>query len=57
MKNEDLLDLPVLELIDDCSLIIVWTTNKQAQIQFVEETLCPTWRIQILAHWFWLKVP
>ena len=50
------MNLPITELTDDSCLVIVWATNKQSQLQFIQETLFPAWGVKYLAHWVWLKV-
>ena len=56
MKNDDLYDLPIPQLAEDDCLIVVWATNKQAQHKFIQDCLFPAWKVELLAHWFWLKV-
>ena len=56
MKNEELYGIPMRHLIEDNCLVVVWATNKQAQLKFIQDRLFPAWKVEFLAHWFWLKV-
>ncbi len=53
----DLEQLPLSSLAADGALIVVWVTNKQKLLRYVQEKLFPAWGVQQAAQWLWLKVP
>jgi len=56
LSEWDLLQLPIRELSYDNALIVVWTTNKVKQQNFVAHHLFPAWNVKMVARWYWLKV-
>lgn len=55
MSVKDVLKIPVKYLLKDGSLLAVWSTNKPSQIQEFLQSL-PTWGVEHVATWYWLKV-
>ena len=39
----------------DC-LIVTWVTNGQKHLCFVKEELYPSWSVEVVAEWYWVKV-
>ncbi len=56
LSNDQLLDLPIPELLCEGAVVAVWVTNKRSIAQFVRERLFPHWAIQYTAEWHWIKV-
>ncbi|XP_060056764.1 N(6)-adenine-specific methyltransferase METTL4 isoform X2 [Erinaceus europaeus] len=48
--------LPVPKLAAPNCLVITWVTNKQKNLRFVKEELYPSWSVEILAEWHWVKI-
>lgn len=48
--------LPVPKLASNGALVIVWVTNKKNIINFVKEELFPSWNVELVADWHWVKV-
>ena len=56
VAGEDLLVLPVGRMLAPSGLVAVWVTNKRKFVNMVTETLFPSWGVQPVAEWLWLKV-
>ncbi|KAL6041027.1 hypothetical protein STEG23_019167 [Scotinomys teguina] len=39
----------------DC-LIVTWVTNRQKHLRFVKEELYPSWSVEVVAEWYWVKI-
>eukprot|EP00112_Aurelia_sp_Birch-Aquarium-sp1_P012801 Seg2698.1 transcript_id=Seg2698.1/GoldUCD/mRNA.D3Y31 product="Methyltransferase-like protein 4" protein_id=Seg2698.1/GoldUCD/D3Y31 len=48
--------LPVPKLASNGALVIVWVTNKKKIINFVKEELFPSWNVELVADWHWVKL-
>ncbi|XP_012581273.1 PREDICTED: methyltransferase-like protein 4 isoform X2 [Condylura cristata] len=48
--------LPVPTLAAPNCLIVTWVTNKQKILRFVKEELYPSWSVDIVAEWHWVKI-
>eukprot|EP00794_Sanderia_malayensis_P007727 gene7727-8566_t len=48
--------LPIEDLASEGGLVVVWVTNKRKIIDFVKEKLFPSWKIELIGEWYWLKV-
>ncbi|XP_032242063.1 N(6)-adenine-specific methyltransferase METTL4 [Nematostella vectensis] len=48
--------LPVPELIAPGGLLAVWVTNKAKYIRFTRSELLPSWGVDVIAEWHWIKV-
>lgn len=55
MSVKDVLKIPIKDLMEDGSLLAVWSTNKPSQIQEFLQGL-HTWGVEHVATWYWLKV-
>lgn len=56
MYNEDIASIPVKNLIAPNCLVIVWCTNSPSNIAAVKEKIFPSWGVDYVATWYWLKV-
>lgn len=56
LTNEDLLKLPIPALLKPSGIVAVWVTNKLQHINYVKESMFPTWNIKYLTVWHWIKV-
>lgn len=48
--------IPIPKLAAPNCLVITWVTNRQKHLRFVKEELYPSWSVEIVAEWHWLKV-
>ncbi|XP_037364669.1 N(6)-adenine-specific methyltransferase METTL4 isoform X4 [Talpa occidentalis] len=48
--------LPIPKLAAPNCLIVTWVTNKQKNLRFVKEELYPSWSVDIVAEWHWVKI-
>ena len=48
--------LPIQSIASFNSIIAVWVTNNQKVIDFVLHELFPTWSLQLIGKWHWIKV-
>lgn len=62
MDMYDLFKIPIPDLLgakneqDRGGIVAVWITNRTKVKKMVIEKLFPTWGLQWVAHWIWLKV-
>ena len=56
LDREEILQLPIRELLAEGGLVAVWVTNKQSLVEWVKGTLFPYWGLEFEAEWLWLKV-
>ena len=48
--------IPVPKLAAPSCLIVTWVTNRQKHLRFVKEELYPSWSVEVVAEWHWVKV-
>ncbi|XP_069885582.1 N(6)-adenine-specific methyltransferase METTL4 [Dipodomys merriami] len=48
--------IPIPELAAPNCLIVTWVTNRQKHLRFVKEELYPSWSVEMLAEWHWVKI-
>ncbi|XP_066102582.1 N(6)-adenine-specific methyltransferase METTL4 isoform X1 [Saccopteryx bilineata] len=48
--------IPIPKLAAPNCLVITWVTNRQKHLRFVKEELYPSWSVEIVAEWHWLKI-
>ncbi|XP_072337127.1 N(6)-adenine-specific methyltransferase METTL4 [Scyliorhinus torazame] len=48
--------IPVPALSAPGCLVVSWVTNRQRHLRFVKEELYPSWSIEVVAEWHWVKV-
>ena len=56
LSEHDLLQLPLPKLCNDGCLVVVWVTNKIRFVDFVRDILFPSWGVEVVAEWHWIKV-
>ncbi|ESN92997.1 hypothetical protein HELRODRAFT_69400, partial [Helobdella robusta] len=52
----NLVKIPMPEWCNENCLVAVWVTNKIKYQDYVREELFPSWNLQFVATWYWLKV-
>ena len=48
--------IPIPKLAAPNCLVITWVTNRQTHLRFVKGELYPSWSVETVAEWHWLKV-
>lgn len=48
--------MPVPKLAAADCLIVTWVTNRQKHLCFVKEELYPSWSVEVIAEWYWVKI-
>ncbi|XP_053520354.1 N(6)-adenine-specific methyltransferase METTL4 isoform X2 [Artibeus jamaicensis] len=48
--------IPIPKLAAPNCLVITWVTNRQTHLRFVKEELYPSWSVETVAEWHWLKI-
>ncbi|XP_070369456.1 N(6)-adenine-specific methyltransferase METTL4 isoform X6 [Equus asinus] len=48
--------IPIPKLAAPNCLVITWVTNRQKHLRFVKEELYPSWSVEIVAEWHWVKI-
>ncbi|XP_069324311.1 N(6)-adenine-specific methyltransferase METTL4 isoform X1 [Eulemur rufifrons] len=48
--------IPIPKLAAPNCLIVTWVTNRQKHLRFVKEELYPSWSVEIVAEWHWVKI-
>ncbi|KAJ0174214.1 hypothetical protein K1T71_010360 [Dendrolimus kikuchii] len=56
MYNEDIASIPVKDLLSPNCLIAVWCTNSPSNTAAVKDLIFPSWGVEYVATWYWLKV-
>jgi hypothetical protein len=56
MDNSFLASLPIAELCSAGTLVAIWLTNSPTHIDYLLNTLLPTWGLDYITTWFWIKV-
>ena len=56
LSERDLLQLPLPQLCNTGCLVVVWVTNKVRFADFVRDELFPSWRVEFIGEWHWMKV-
>ncbi|XP_066586024.1 N(6)-adenine-specific methyltransferase METTL4 [Prorops nasuta] len=54
--NEDLIQIPIKELLSKKGLIAVWCTNAPSHLDSILNELFPAWGIIYRATWYWVKI-
>ncbi|KAI8903438.1 MT-A70-domain-containing protein [Powellomyces hirtus] len=52
----DLFQIPLKNLLASGGYVAVWVTNKLKFHKFVREKLFPSWGVQWVSEWYWIKV-
>ncbi|KAM5222278.1 N(6)-adenine-specific methyltransferase METTL4 [Ctenodactylus gundi] len=48
--------IPIAKLASPNCLVVTWVTNRQKHLRFVKEELYPSWAVEVLAEWHWVKI-
>ncbi|XP_051010456.1 N(6)-adenine-specific methyltransferase METTL4 [Acomys russatus] len=48
--------MPVPKLAAADCLVATWVTNRQKHLCFVKEELYPSWSVEVIAEWYWVKI-
>ena len=56
LSFHDIKSLPIKDFASCGTLLAVWVTNKKKVIDFVLQELFPTWSIQLIGKWYWIKI-
>ncbi|XP_053614857.1 N(6)-adenine-specific methyltransferase METTL4 [Plodia interpunctella] len=56
MYNEDIASIPVRDLLSPNCLIAMWCTNSPSNISAVKDLIFPSWGVEYVTTWYWLKV-
>ncbi|XP_038171386.1 N(6)-adenine-specific methyltransferase METTL4 isoform X2 [Arvicola amphibius] len=48
--------MPVPKLAAADCLVVTWVTNRQKHLCFVKEELYPSWSVEVIAEWYWVKI-
>lgn len=48
--------MPIPKLAAADCLVVTWVTNRQKHLCFVKEELYPSWSVEVIAEWYWVKV-
>uniref|UniRef100_A0A8C3W9D9 Methyltransferase 4, N6-adenosine n=1 Tax=Catagonus wagneri TaxID=51154 RepID=A0A8C3W9D9_9CETA len=48
--------IPISKLAAPNCLVVTWVTNRQKHLRFVKEELYPSWSVEIVAEWHWVKI-
>ncbi|XP_075388969.1 N(6)-adenine-specific methyltransferase METTL4 [Tenrec ecaudatus] len=48
--------IPVPKMAAPNCLVITWVTNRQKHLRFVKEELYPSWSVEVVAEWHWVKI-
>ncbi|XP_021073695.1 methyltransferase-like protein 4 isoform X2 [Mus pahari] len=48
--------MPIPKLAAADCLIVTWVTNRQKHLCFVKEELYPSWSVEVVAEWYWIKI-
>eukprot|EP00061_Rhincodon_typus_P017767 g46614.t1 len=48
--------IPVPALSAPGCLVVSWVTNRQRHLRFVKEELYPSWSVDVVAEWHWVKI-
>lgn len=56
LTNYDLFKLPVLSLSSHNAILVLWSTNRKSQHDFIEHQLLPHWGFKVISVWYWCKV-
>lgn len=61
-KNYDTLDIytlfeiPMAKLLSSDALVAVWVTNRPKYKQFLTDKLFPSWNLEVVGEWYWMKM-
>ncbi|XP_041489633.1 N(6)-adenine-specific methyltransferase METTL4-like isoform X1 [Microtus oregoni] len=56
LSPQQIKHMPVPKLAAADCLIVTWVTNRQKHLCFVKEELYPSWSVEVIAEWYWVKI-
>lgn len=56
LSPQQIKQMPVPKLAAADCLIVTWVTNRQKHLCFVKEELYPSWSVEVVAEWYWVKI-
>ncbi|ERE83553.1 methyltransferase-like protein 4 [Cricetulus griseus] len=56
LSPQQIKQMPVPKLAAADCLIVTWVTNRQKHLCFVKEELYPSWSVEVIAEWYWVKI-
>uniref|UniRef100_F6YE47 Methyltransferase 4, N6-adenosine n=1 Tax=Macaca mulatta TaxID=9544 RepID=F6YE47_MACMU len=48
--------IPIPKLAAPNCLLVTWVTNRQKHLRFIKEELYPSWSVEVVAEWHWVKI-
>ncbi|KAI8580278.1 hypothetical protein K450DRAFT_237704 [Umbelopsis ramanniana AG] len=51
-----LFDIPMAKLLSSDALVAVWVTNRPKYKQFLIDKLFPSWNLELVGEWYWMKM-
>ncbi|KFD53541.1 hypothetical protein M514_05647 [Trichuris suis] len=55
-KEPDLQELKIDTLLENNGLLVIWFTNNERVMRYACDNLLPSWHMQIIGIWHWLKM-
>lgn len=56
MYNEDILKIPLEDLVQPNTIVAIWCTNSPTHSEFVKKVALPKWNLKLLTTYYWVKV-
>ncbi|KAM7316302.1 hypothetical protein ACRRTK_024984 [Alexandromys fortis] len=56
LSPQQIKHMPVPKLAAADCLVVTWVTNRQKHLRFVKEELYPSWSVEVIAEWYWVKI-
>ncbi|CAB3370195.1 Hypothetical predicted protein [Cloeon dipterum] len=56
MNNKDLAQIPIEKHLAPGALVAIWCTNSQSNINQLRDDVMPSWGLEYISTWFWVKV-
>lgn len=56
MSNEDILNIPIHKYTKISSIVIIWCTNSQKHMEFIENNILEKWNLKLISIWNWVKL-
>lgn len=56
LSPQQIKQIPVPKLAAADCLVVTWVTNRQKHLCFVKEELYPSWSVEVIAEWYWVKI-
>lgn len=56
MYNEDILAIPLENLVHPNTIVAIWCTNSPTHSEFIKQIALPKWNLKLLTTYYWVKV-